>query len=67
LTPSGSSSTPPSHPSELIVSTLHLQDFAGYQRFGNHTAGMSQNPAVSLPGYFHQIGGGFLVQTFKIA
>jgi hypothetical protein len=28
---------------------------------------MGQNSAIGLPGYFHQIGGGFLIQTFKIA
>ena len=26
-----------------------------------------QNSTIGLPGYFHQIGGGFLIQTFKIA
>jgi len=30
-------------------------------------ASPGQNSTIGLPGYFHQIGGGFLIQTFKIA
>jgi hypothetical protein len=57
----------PAHTAKFIVSAFNSQRFSGYQSFGNNVACTGQNSAIGLPGYFHQIGSGFLIQTFKIA
>jgi hypothetical protein len=49
------------------VTAFDFKCFADDQRFGYPLACPSQNSAVSLTGHLHQTGGGFLIQTFKIA
>jgi hypothetical protein len=57
------------HPpaSEFVVTAFNSQGFAGYQGIGYTLSRPGQNSTVGLTGYLHQIGGGFLIQTFKIA
>jgi hypothetical protein len=63
---SAASSAAPMHPPKFIISALHFQGFSGYQGFGNNTACPGQNAAISLSGYLHHIGRGFLIQALKI-
>jgi hypothetical protein len=65
--PAAASAAAPAHASEFVVTAFNSQSFAGYQRFGYTMACPGQNSAIGLSGYRYQIGGGFLIQTFKIA
>jgi hypothetical protein len=64
--PAAASASPHAPASKFVVTTFNSKRFAGYQRIGYTMSRPGQNSTIGLTGYLHQIGGGFLIQAFKI-